>query len=191
MSVLRTHEWSDEVPNLRRVDPDREIADPPLRRLILRRSGAGASRSPLGVFGRFRRARSREEAGWKQLPGAARRGTLERRKPRRASRLRLGRKAVRRPTDSHEVPDPVAGWRVEARSSGAHGTPARFAIGPAIDRAYSSDGWRRIADGKRGAGVERRYGFVWRGKLCRVKPQECHRHETRPDGQEGSKPSGG
>jgi hypothetical protein len=40
----------------------------------------------------------------------------------------------------------------------------------------------RAADDKRVAGVERRHGFVRRGRLWRGQPHECRRHATRPAG---------
>jgi hypothetical protein len=47
-------------------------------------------------------------------------------------------------------------------------TPVRhadFASGEAIDWERRASVARRVDNGMRGAGVERRYGFVWREKL--------------------------
>jgi len=43
--------------------------------------------------------------------------------------------------------------------------PADFASGEAIDRDRRARVAWRVDNGMRGAGVERRYGFVWREKL--------------------------
>lgn len=87
-----------------------------------------------------------------------------------------------RETDSTEVPDPEVDHPCRTRRSVPTKTPSRNASELAIaSRAHDIEGSEDDND-MRGAGVERRYGFGTREKLCRVKPHERHRHATRPEG---------
>jgi hypothetical protein len=97
----------------------------------------------------------------------------------------------RQPTDSSEVPDPEVGQAGEARRDKALGTQHRPADDEAIGRAAGRVDAEAAANDKRGADVERRYGFVWRGKLWRVNPKSVTGMKKGRKGWGGSKPSRG